>query len=45
MLDGKFNIYWKKGEKEKIRLGKWITCDTDSDEEELKNKFIATEAE
>ena len=45
MLDGKFNIYWKKGEKEKIRLAKWITNDTDSDEEELAQKYIPTAGE
>ena len=45
MLDGKFNIYWKKGEKEKIRMAKWITNDTDSDEEELAEKYLPTEEE
>ena len=43
MLDAKFNIHWKKGDKEKIRMAKWITNDTDSDEEELARKYLPTE--
>ena len=45
MLDGKFNIYWKRGEKQKVRIIKWITCDTESDEDELANKYLPTEEE
>ena len=45
MLDGKFNIHWKQGKKEQIRLSKWITCETDSDEEGLESRFIANTEE
>ena len=45
MLDGKFNIHWNKGKKEKMRLSKWITCETDSDEENLEDRFAPTQEE
>ena len=45
MLDGKFNIHWDTGKNHKIRLSKWVTCETDSDEEALEDRFIATKEE
>ena len=45
MLDGKFNIHWDIGKKQQIRLSKWITCETDSDEEQLEERFIPNKEE
>ena len=44
-LDAKINIFWKSNKNEKIRLYKWITCETEESEQNLEDRFIANEEE
>ena len=45
MLSGKLNIYWNSDKNQKIKLYKWITCETEESVNLLEEMFIPNEEE
>ena len=45
MYSGKLNVYWNSDKNQKIKLYKWITCETEESYDQLEEMFIPNEEE
>ena len=45
MYSGKLNVYWNSDKNQKIKLYKWITCETEESYDQLEEMFLPNEEE
>ena len=39
MLDAKINVHWNVKKNNKLRMFKWVTCETESSKDALEERF------